>query len=133
MRAREGYGICSNSRCHEGKSGNREVTKREKTTTTGREGKPNIHHENEQKKFHPAATRTLDSDTKHGKTVLSQAKLCPHEDLPVSNMSSRLTKVSKAASRTLLPSSLESSINSGSTTLLVSSVLHNKQQRTINQ
>lgn len=48
-------------------------------------------------------------------------------------MSSRLTKVSKAASRTLLPSSLESSINSGSTTLFVSSVLHNKQWKKIKQ
>lgn len=73
------------------------------------------------------------SDTKQGKTLLSEAKMCPHEDLPVSNTASRLTKVSKAARRTLLPSSLESSISSGSTTLFVSSVLHNKQQKKTNQ
>lgn len=58
---------------------------------------------------------------------LSEIKIPAHADLPVSNMSSMLTKVSKAASRTLPLSSLESSINSGSTTLFVSSVLHNKQ------
>lgn len=64
--------------------------------------------------------------------LFSEAKMCPHEDLPVSNMSSRLTKVSKAASRTLLPSSRESSINSGSTTLFVSSVLQNDHEKNNN-
>ena len=69
--------------------------------------------------------------TRNRKTQCFQKQ--SYGDSPVSNMSSRLTKVSKAASRTLLPSSLESSINSGSTTLLVSSVLHNKQQKKTNQ
>ena len=69
--------------------------------------------------------------TRNRKTKCFQKQ--SYGDSPVSNMSSRLTKVSKAASRTLLPSSIESSINSGSTTLLVSSVLHNKQQKKTNQ
>lgn len=75
----------------------------------------------------------LTSNGKHGKNCLSEVKMLTHTDLPASNMSSMLTKVSKAARRTLPLSSLESSINSGSTALFVSSVLHNKQQTRISQ